>query len=64
MWTDLVLVDDPAMLEAARWLWRECGIAAEMAAAATVAALELDLDLPPDAKICCVLCGAGRDGLE
>src|SRR3546814_10589398 len=36
---DIVLVSDDAMREAARWLWFECGLAAELSGAAGVAAL-------------------------
>ena len=34
----IVLVEDQEMHEAARWLWREAGIAAEVSGAAAVAA--------------------------
>ncbi len=36
---DIVLVSDAEMLEAARWLWQQFGVAAELAGAAGAAAL-------------------------
>src|SRR3546814_14129283 len=38
---DIVLVSDDAMREAARWLWFECGLAAELSGAAGAAALTI-----------------------
>lgn len=62
---DIVLVSDQEMLEAARWLWRNFGIAAELAGSAGAAAL-LNSRFPvsPDEKVCVLICGAGRDGLS
>ena len=60
----VVLVSDEEMRQAARWLWNEMGIAAELAGAATVAAL-LTGKIPVEAgeKVCALVCGAGTDGL-
>ena len=60
----IVLVDDDAMREAARWLWFEAGVAAELSGAAAVAAL-MSGACQPDAeeRIVAVVCGAGSDGL-
>jgi threonine dehydratase len=53
------------MKAAACWLWDELGIAAEMAAAAGIAALQRGLikDLQ-GASIGVLVCGAGIDGLS
>jgi threonine dehydratase len=60
----IVLVEDDAMRDAARWLWRECGIAAELSGAAAVAAVRLGLvPLAPTERVCVLVCGAGRDGM-
>ncbi len=60
----IVLVTDEEMRDAARWLWKELGIAAELSGAASVAAALLGkVDLPKGAKVCAVVCGAGTDGI-
>ena len=60
----VVLVSDEAMRRAARWLWFEAGVAADLSGAAAIAALQsVRLDLPPDANICALVCGAGPDGI-
>jgi threonine dehydratase len=60
----IVLVTDAEMLEAARWLWRELGVAAELAGAAAVAALLCGrVPLGGARQPCAVVCGAGRDGV-
>lgn len=62
---DLVLVSDAAMVEAARWLWFECGLAAELGGAAAVAAVMTGaVTLPPGSTVCALVCGAGTDGLS
>jgi threonine dehydratase len=62
---ELVLVSDDAMREAARWLWFECGLAAELSGAATVAALMTGaVTVPAGSTVCALVCGAGTDGLE
>ena len=60
----IVLVTDDEMRDAARWLWKELGIAAELSGAASLAALLTGkLELPKGAKVCAVVCGAGTDGI-
>ena len=62
--TDFVLVSDDEMREAARWLWFETGVAAELSGAAALAALQAGkLDLPEDAAVAAVICGMGSDGI-
>jgi len=61
---DIVLVSDDDMREAARWLWTELGIAAEMSGAATVAALlNGQVASVPTETVCALVCGAGTDGV-
>lgn len=62
---DIVLVSDAEMLDAARWLWQQFGIAAELAGAAGAAAL-LNGRFPvrSDEKVCVLVCGAGSDGIS
>ena len=60
----IVLVDDEAMRKAARWLWFEAGVAAELSGAAALAALTAGAYRPePDERVVAVVCGAGSDGL-
>lgn len=60
----VILVSDEAMRKAAQWLWFETGVAADLSGAAAVAALQSGrLDLPADANICALVCGAGPDGI-
>lgn len=61
----IVLVTDDEMREAARWLWFEMGIAAELSGAASLAALlsgRIRLDGARSA--CAIVCGAGTDGMS
>lgn len=60
---DIVLVTDEEMIDAARWLWQELGIAAEMSAAAAVAAWLTGRVLETQGEVCAVVCGAGTAGL-
>jgi len=61
---DIVLVDDAAMQAATSWLFREIGIAADLSGAAALAALHSGaVQVPADATVCAVVCGAGTDGL-
>ena len=61
---DIVLVSDDEMVEAARWLWSDCAIAAEMAGAAGLAAvLQRRFEFRADEKVGVLVCGAGTDGL-
>jgi threonine dehydratase len=61
---EIVLVSDDDMRRAARWLWFECGLAAELSGAAAVAALLARAWTPPaGASVGALVCGAGVDGL-
>lgn len=61
---DIVLVSDEEMQQAAEWLWLELGIAAELAAAAGVAALFNErFPVRAEERVCLVICGAGLDGI-
>ena len=60
----IVLVTDEEMRSAARWLWFELGIAAELSGAAAAAALMVhDLNLKPSDRVCAIVCGSGTDGM-
>jgi threonine dehydratase len=62
---DVVLVTDEEMRDAARWLWFEAGVAAELSGAAAVAALRAGkVPLRGARSVCAVVCGAGTAGLE
>lgn len=61
---DLVLVEDEDMISAARWLWFELGIAADLSGAAGIAALRTGkVRLPSSSRVCALICGAGSDAL-
>ena len=62
---EIVLVSDEQMRDAARWLWQECGVAAELSGAAALAAL-MSGCLPDaeTAKVGVIVCGAGTDGMS
>lgn len=61
---EIVLVEDEEMLGAARWLWFEFGIAADLSGAAAVAALRSGrVRLKPGERVCGLVCGAGSEGL-
>ncbi len=61
---EILLVDDSEMLAAARWLWSELGIAAELSGAAAMAALlQARVRVQPEEKVGVLVCGAGRDGV-
>lgn len=61
---DIVLVSDDAMLEAARWLWFELGIAADLSGAASIAALRSGIvAFGSDETVAGLVCGAGPDGI-
>lgn len=60
---EIVLVEDEEMREAARWLWFEIGIAAELSGAAAVAALLTGRVAAAGRRVCALVCGAGTDGL-
>ena len=62
---EIVLVDDSEMKAAARWLWRELAVAAELSGAAALAALlHGRVAVDPAEKVGVLVCGAGRDGLD
>jgi threonine dehydratase len=59
----MVLVSDEEMRQAAEWLWFETGVAAELAGAASLAALMTGRHQPePDETVVAIICGAGTDG--
>jgi threonine dehydratase len=61
---DIVLVADADMLDAARWLWFEFGVAADLSGAAAIAALRTGrVRLRPGERVCGLVCGAGSEGL-
>ena len=61
---EIVLVDDDDMRRAARWLWAEFGVAAELSGAASVAALLSGAWQPRDGeRVLGLVCGAGTDGI-
>jgi len=61
---DLVLIEDDDMRKAARWLWFEMGLAADMSGAASVAALlGGKVRAEKGERVCALVCGAGPDGL-
>jgi len=61
--TEIVLVSDEEMHLAAQWLWFEHGIAADLAGAASVAALRNGHPVfAASRRICALVCGAGPDG--
>lgn len=62
---DIVLVTDDQMRAAARWLWFETAVAAELSGAAAMAALHSGRYTPrPGERVAVVICGAGSDGIE
>ncbi len=62
---EIVLVTDEEMRAAARWLWFETGVAAELSGAAAVAALQAGrIRLEGGEAVCALVCGAGTDGIS
>jgi threonine dehydratase len=62
---EIVLVTDDEMRAAARQLWFETGIAAELSGAAALAALRTGkIQTAAGESVCAVICGAGVDGIE
>lgn len=60
----MTLVSDAEMLTAARFLWQDFGIAAECAAAASLAVLMTGRYVPAPAEtVVAIVCGAGTDGM-
>ncbi len=61
---EIVLVSDDEMREAARWLWHEFAIGAELSGAASVAALMCGkVTVDASQRVCAIVCGAGTDGM-
>jgi threonine dehydratase len=61
---EIVLVEDDAMLEAARHLWLTYGLAADLSAAAAMAALRTGAYRPGAGEtICALVCGAGDEAI-
>jgi len=61
---EVVLVTDDEMRDAARWLWFEAGVAADLSGAASIAALREHAALLSDRPhVCALICGAGPEGL-
>ncbi|MCB8881240.1 pyridoxal-phosphate dependent enzyme [Acidisoma cellulosilytica] len=59
---DVILLEDAAMFDAARWLWFEFGLAADASGAAAAAALlSGQISVAPGTRICALVCGAGLD---
>ena len=61
---DIVLVSDDEMRTAAKWLWFELGLAADLSGAAAIAALQTGRVKPAaGSQVCAIVCGAGPDAL-
>lgn len=54
---EIVLVDDPQMITAMRWLWADCNQLVEPAGAAVIAALHAGLDVSQHAAPVALICG-------
>jgi threonine dehydratase len=62
---EIVLVDDSEMLRAAKSLWFEMGLAADLSGAAAVAAIaENRVRFSSGECVCAIICGAGPDALQ
>jgi threonine dehydratase len=61
---EIVLVDDAEMLRAAKSVWFEMGLAADLSGAAAIAALaEGRVRVGSGERICAIVCGAGPDAI-
>lgn len=61
---EVLLVSDDDMLQAARWLWSEFSIAADLSGAASIAVLRRwGPRFAPFGKVCALICGAGPEGM-
>lgn len=61
---EIVLVDDAEMQGAAKALWFEMGLAADLSGAAAIAALaQRRVELKPGEKVCAIVCGAGPEAI-
>lgn len=56
----VVALPDAHLKAAARWLWKEVGVAAELGGAAGVAGLLSGAIDPGPGPVCAIVCGAGR----
>ncbi|PZO02249.1 MAG: serine/threonine dehydratase [Hyphomicrobiales bacterium] len=62
---EIVLVSDEEMESAARLLWFEFGIGADLSGAASLAALNSGrLNIEQGTRVCALVCGAGTDGMS
>jgi len=62
---EIVLVDDAEMLRAAKVLWFEMGLAADLSGAAAIAALaEGRVRVNSGERICAIVCGAGPEAIS
>ncbi|WP_291824886.1 pyridoxal-phosphate dependent enzyme [Bosea sp. (in: a-proteobacteria)] len=62
---EIVLVSDEEMESAARQLWFEFGIGADLSGAAALAALNAGrMTIAPGSRVCALVCGAGTDGMS
>jgi threonine dehydratase len=60
----IILVSDEQMERAARWLWFEAGVAADLSGAASIAAIQSAHPLIAQARhLCALVCGAGPEGI-
>lgn len=61
---EIALVSDDEMRAAAKWLWFEMGLAADLSGAAALAALRERRVVPRSGEVvCAIVCGAGPEGL-
>ncbi len=61
----IVLVDDSEMLRAAKSLWFEMGLAADLSGAAAIAAIEEgQVRFRSGERVCAIICGAGPEAIQ
>lgn len=61
---EIVLVSDDEMRAAAKWLWFEMGLAADLSGAAALAALRKGrISIKKNELVCAIVCGAGSDAI-
>ncbi|RWC12375.1 MAG: threonine/serine dehydratase [Mesorhizobium sp.] len=61
---EIVLVSDDEMRAAAKWLWFEMGLAADLSGAAALAALRNGrISIKKNELVCAIVCGAGSDAI-
>lgn len=61
---EIVLLEDAEMLDTARWLWSELGLAADLSGAAAVAAMRGGhVSFNEGEQVCALVCGAGTEGI-